>query len=286
MSAVLFGILGIAIAACGGTPAATDRYRTPVLLVHGHGMGSNSMSYIVSQLVADGYPPEFVHAVDIVPSTAGNVAAAEMFLMPAVSALLEKASQRREESGAVDTGPARVDIVAHSMGALSSRYFAVRLRPERVRTWISIAGANHGTEALCRFNDPGALEACPAFAADSRQSPIQLILNGSVTAKVDETPYGLGIDAEPELSVRPTETRSIAYFTLRIDPDEWIVPARSAELDGAGGFEIELSPGNAFRETSSGNFLFDDSGARAPDHDAMLAHPSVAEIILAILRAR
>ncbi|MGH3371285.1 MAG: esterase/lipase family protein, partial [Nocardioidaceae bacterium] len=50
------------------------------------------------------------------------------------------------------TGAGRVDIVSHSMGGLSSRYYLKNLGgTETVDDWVSIGGPNHGTVAafLC-----------------------------------------------------------------------------------------------------------------------------------------
>ena len=44
------------------------------------------------------------------------------------------------------TGAARVDIVSHSMGAISSRYYLERLGgTSAVDAWVSLAGVNEGT---------------------------------------------------------------------------------------------------------------------------------------------
>jgi len=50
------------------------------------------------------------------------------------------------------TGAAKVDIVTHSMGALSSRYFLKNLGGDsQTDAWVSLAGPNHGTSTanLC-----------------------------------------------------------------------------------------------------------------------------------------
>jgi len=44
------------------------------------------------------------------------------------------------------TGASSVDIITHSMGSLSSRYYAKFLNgDENIDAWVSLAGANHGT---------------------------------------------------------------------------------------------------------------------------------------------
>ncbi|GAA1665088.1 triacylglycerol lipase [Fodinicola feengrottensis] len=54
------------------------------------------------------------------------------------------------------TGAAKVDIVAHSMGSLSSRYYLKSLGgTANVAHWVSLGGPNHGVSGavLCGFYD-------------------------------------------------------------------------------------------------------------------------------------
>ncbi|MFY0641675.1 MAG: triacylglycerol lipase [Bermanella sp.] len=46
------------------------------------------------------------------------------------------------------TGATKVDIIAHSMGSLSSRYYLKNLLIDdsRVDSWVSLGGPNHGTD--------------------------------------------------------------------------------------------------------------------------------------------
>jgi triacylglycerol lipase len=102
------------------------------------------------------------------------------------------------------TGAARVDVVTHSMGSLSTRYYLKNLaRQGRVDAWVSLGGPNHGTEAArlcfstaCREMRPG--------------SPFLAALNHG-----DETP-------------------GAARYATWVSPcDEVVHPAASAALDGA-----------------------------------------------------
>jgi triacylglycerol lipase len=55
------------------------------------------------------------------------------------------------------TGAAKVDIITHSMGGLSSRYYIKNLGGVNVvDDWVSIAGPNHGTSWAygCFFTSP------------------------------------------------------------------------------------------------------------------------------------
>lgn len=44
------------------------------------------------------------------------------------------------------TGATKVDVITHSMGGLSSRYYAKNLGGDaRIDAWVSLGGPNHGT---------------------------------------------------------------------------------------------------------------------------------------------
>jgi pimeloyl-ACP methyl ester carboxylesterase len=279
-------------AAAAGMPAgraaaaAPDYARAPVLFVHGHGMDGSSFEPLMQHLAGTGYPRAFLAAPAIPSMEVGNQRAAETAIAHAVERLLAAASAAARAAGRADLVHAKIDIVAHSMGALSSRWYATKVRPDRVRTWIALAGANHGTTALCPFRDLGARDSCPAFARSPRLNPLQAALNGGHDAPADESPFGLGRDAARVASVRPTPERGIAYYTVRLDPDEWIRPANSALLDGSGGLILDGRIARALVETSPGNFLYDFARGADLGHDSMLGHPDIHRFVAAVLRAR
>src|SRR5213594_1171706 len=210
-----------------------DYARTPVLFVHGHGLSSADWRPLIEHLAVSGYPREYLHAVDIVPNTMANARAAKSVIAPAADTLLVAANAAARRAGYRGEVPRRLDIVSHSMGVVSSRWYAAKLRPERVRTWIGLAGANHGTQALCPFQDEASREMCPAFAGNARTHALQVALNGAERERVDETPYGLGPDRPAVPRIPPDGTRSILYLTVRVEPDDWIQPERSAIEDTA-----------------------------------------------------
>lgn len=269
--AALGGLLGTA---CLGAPppeaprACLDR---PVLLVHGHGVGPEVWRPLIEGLVSDGYPADRLAAPAIVPSVMANVAAAERVLAPAGEELWRRTVAAAARAGC-PRPPDGLALVAHSMGAVSARYYATRLVAERVRVLVTLAGTNHGSDALCGLPDPGARELCPAFAA----SEVQALLNGAPGAPADETPYGPGRDAPGRPRIAPTPRRRIAYFTLRLDPDALVRPSASALLDGAGGARVVVSSTIPIEETSPGNFLWRGAGA---DHDSLLVQPGVAGLV-------
>lgn len=244
-------------AACLGliSQAAAARTYVPVLFVHGTGMTSGTWTEMRDGLRANGYPDDYLLAVDLLPRDGDNVRAARRYLEPAVEALLKAAAARDGARAA-----RKVDIVAHSMGAVSARWYAATMRPETVRTLITLAGANHGSDVLCGYPGAGERQLCPAFATRS----VQARLNGTPDAPLDETPFGVGDDPAGVTPVPADAARRILYVTLRIEPDEWIKPAHSALLAGAGGLDVPF--GHAMLgETSSGNWRYVGDA----DHDLL-----------------
>lgn len=261
-------------------PPTKDYTRTPVFFVHGHGLYPENWRHLIAYLKQRGYPDEYLYAVTISPNRMANIAAAETLLAPAVEEFLERAVAVAKENGATRL-PDKVDIVAHSMGAVSSRWYAAKIKPERVRLWIGLAGANRGSNALCEHRDDGAKDLCPAYAQSPDESFVQVELNGTKQAPRDETPFSAAADPEGSPRIAPDRGRNIVYFTVRIDPDEWIIPADSAELSGAGGVNIELP--SRVRETSPGNFLLTGSGV---DHMSMLYDDALLALVGRLLSAQ
>ncbi len=157
-----------------------DFSRMPVVFIHGHGMSPNDWTQMIDHLSATGYPRDYLRAVDIQPNVMGNIDAAELVIAPAVEEIIKNARFAALKAGYTGALPERVDLVSHSMGAVSSRWYAARLVPERVRVWVSLGGANHGSSVLCEYHDDGAVDLCPAFAASKEMSLVQVTLNGKV----------------------------------------------------------------------------------------------------------
>jgi hypothetical protein len=278
--------IGLAAAALALVPAAAraqDWSRDPVLFVHGHGLGAWEWIGLTATLVARGHPPELLRAIDLSPSTGANGAAAETQIALAVEAFLADVNATLAAAGQPAPPKTRVDLVSHSMGAVSTRYYAALVAPHRVDAWIALAGANHGTDAACPYvgwDDGGAAELCPAYSTDPEDT-VQLLLNGAPGAGVDETPFGLGADAPGVAAVVPDDGRRIFYATIRTEPDAWIVPADSAMVDGAGGRPLALPAGLPAVETTPGNFVM----THGVDHDAMPSDFWVQQLVLLLLDA-
>ncbi len=140
-------------------PAPT---RDPILFVHGWQGSASTWSTMVSRFKADGWTDAQLMAFSYNSSQSNATTAQEI-------------STRVDQLMAA-TGATRVDIVTHSMGGLSSRYYAKNLGGDaRIDAWVSLGGPNHGTaaawlcfSAACREMRPGsaflaALNAGAAF---------------------------------------------------------------------------------------------------------------------------
>lgn len=256
--------------------ALNDKHEAhvPILFVHGHGLYPKDWDYLTNYFIGRSYPPEYLYALKIEPNTERNKIAAQDHIGPAVDRLLRV------------TGSKKVNIVSHSMGAVSSRWYASKIAPEKVNAWISIAGSNHGTNALCKYSDVAAMEMCPAYSNDSVKNTIQTELNGDSPGKVDETPFGFGIDTKGVNRIAPNITRGIYYWTIRIAVDEWILPSESAILDGAGGIPLNDELPSYLAETSPGNYLFEDKSFfnKRPDHCSLLRNDKVAKLLFELIR--
>jgi len=256
--------------------AAPDYTKTPAFFVHGHSLNASNWATMISYLTDAGYPTEYLEAIQLVPNNGANIPAAEEQITPAIETFLDSINTFLAANYPDIPLKTKVDIVSHSMGSLSSRWYAARVRPDRVHKWISLAGANHGTNDLCSFPDPGADDLCPAYAENEQESFIQYQLNGApYVADVDETPYGIGQDSAGVVSVPPDLNRKILYVTVRTSPDIWIDPEDSVIMDGTGGVQIPIPGDLPATMTSEGNFLM----TNGVGHDPMLADPETMRLV-------
>lgn len=260
-----------------GSPAATRaRDPLPVLMIHGSGMNSSTWTPLVRHLRTHGWPEEYLLAVDLVPDNGANIAAAERQLVPAAQALLERAAGRAAIEGRV--APRKLAVVGHSMGAVSARWLAARLIPDRVAVFVAIAGANHGSSVLCGRTGDGDRELCRAHSR-ARRSVVLEQLNGTEDAPADETPYGPARDPPGVTGQPPVAAACIAWYAVLIDPDEWVVPAASAHLAGSGGSDPVGLPAGIER-LRDGEFVL-----RTPArHDDLPATPAVMELVASLLQ--
>jgi triacylglycerol lipase len=131
----LTGIL-CAIALCiTGTaliPAGASA-QDPILFVHGYVESASVWNTMIGRFEKDGYAKSSLSAYSYNTSQSNKVDAEEV--KTKVEALLKT------------TGASKVDIIAHSMGSLNTRWYIKFLGGEsKVDDWVSLGGPNHGTE--------------------------------------------------------------------------------------------------------------------------------------------
>ena len=164
----------------------------PILFVHGYLGNNGNWQQMEDRFRADGWQDVELYAYNY-------------------SFIDSNASSAAEIRDQVDriittTGATKVDIIAFSMGSISSRYYLKNLGGAgKIDAWVSLAGPNHGTTDVTN--------------QDCQTTPCKEILPGSafLTAlnAIDETP-GL-----------------VRYATWRSPCDQTIIPGESVILSGA-----------------------------------------------------
>jgi pimeloyl-ACP methyl ester carboxylesterase len=263
--------------------AAPDYTKTPVFFVHGHGVNADVWDTMIADLVAYGYPIEFLEAIQLIPNNGANIPAAEEQIAPAIETFLDSINTFLASNYPDIPAKRKVDLVSHSMGSSSSRWYTAKVRPDRVHKWISLAGANHGTDFACSGlpdTDPSRDDMCPAYAESESESFFQFNLNGApFVADVDETAYGIGDDLSGVTVVPPDQTRRILYVTIRTSPDHLLDPDDSPVIDGAGGVQLPIPGDLPATMTSEGNFLM----TNGVGHDPMLTDLETMRLVKIIL---
>jgi triacylglycerol lipase len=197
----------------------------PVVFVHGCPLppGNNAgdalfFGAMIDFFKARGYPDSylqrFISPTAVCDSNITQAAQLEQFI----------------EGVRASTGAAKVDIVAHSMGALTSRLYLQTFH-DRADDFVSVAGANHGsliavngTEWQLLFGVPayeGAQEMFPQYACQGQAlnaADVQFWLNGCLTA----TGRSVARDETPG---------AVDYLSIRNNLDEIVLPHGSECLN-------------------------------------------------------
>jgi triacylglycerol lipase len=134
----------------GGTTLTHD----PILFVHGFARSSADWSDMIARFKADGWRDDELYAYNYSFLTSNASIADEI----------------RDQINTImaTTGATKVDIVAHSMGSVSSRYYLKNLGGDsRVDAWVSLGGPNHGTDTAnqCSFTPCVEMRVGSAFLA-------------------------------------------------------------------------------------------------------------------------
>ena len=145
------------------SPAQAATAHQPILFVHGYDSSGATWDQMVANFEAAGYTADELFPISYDTSQSNAVTAQELAGIVADI----KAS----------TGWDTIDVISHSMGGLSSRYYLKNLGGKtQVDDWVSLGGPNHGTRTARFCFDTSCQEMRP-------NSPFQDQLNSG-----DETP--------------------------------------------------------------------------------------------------
>ncbi|HET7507703.1 MAG TPA: lipase [Solirubrobacterales bacterium] len=126
-AAILVGLTGLA--------PASSLAQDPILFVHGWSESASLWNTMIGRFEKDGYAKSALSAYSYNTATS-NKTLAETEVKSRVETLLKN-----------NPGATKVDIIAHSMGSLNSRWYIKFVGGEsKVDDWVSLGGPNHGTE--------------------------------------------------------------------------------------------------------------------------------------------
>lgn len=190
LSVALIATAAMAFAVAPGTAAASTH--DPVLFVHGWNGKASGWDIMKSNFAANGWSASELNTISY--GTESNVTIANSIKTKVTQIL------------AANPGKTKVDLISHSMGGLSTRYYVKNLGgATKVDDFVSLGGPNHGTNLAI---------ACVLISVQCAQMAPNSSFLRSLNA-TDETP------GTPN------------YATWWSTNDEIILPASSTPLAGA-----------------------------------------------------
>lgn len=110
----------------------------PVVFIHGVGGSASEFDVMIDRLVDAGWPRDHLFAIQFANARWGCNMDNAVTIQTEVARILNQ------------TGQSRIDLVAHSMGTLSSRWFVKFLGgTDLVDTYVTIGGMHHGLRTSC-----------------------------------------------------------------------------------------------------------------------------------------
>jgi len=137
----VFAALAICITGAAFAPASSMA-QDPILFVHGWSESASLWNTMIANFEKNGYAKSQLSAYSYNTGTS-NKTLAETEVKSRVETLLKN-----------NPGATKVDIIAHSMGSLNTRWYIKFVGGEaKVDDWVSLGGPNHGTETAnaCSF---------------------------------------------------------------------------------------------------------------------------------------
>lgn len=152
ISAGAFGLATITASVEGKSAAISVSVKhDPIIFVHGFASSGQIWGTMINSLVADGWVTSDITNWSYDP-TISNVTIAGII-------------KSKVDSISSASGAPKVDIISHSMGGLSSRYYSRELGgSEKLDAWVSLGGPNHGTTVANFCGAASCLEMRPGSA--------------------------------------------------------------------------------------------------------------------------
>lgn len=189
------------------TSLAGSMKHDPILFVHGYGGANENFCTMIDRFRADGYGENELYAYDY--SFVASFATDAQEIKSQIDQIMSR------------TGASKVDIIAHSAGSVSSRYYLKNLGGDsRVDAWVSLAGPNHGTDtadncsfAPCLEIRPGSSFLATLNSGDETPGPVRY---ATWWSPCDET---INPDSSvPLAGATNTQTSCLAHYNLLNDP--------------------------------------------------------------------
>ena len=209
VTALCLSFAGSAMAGKPGTGGGTTTSpgADPILFVHGWNSSGSVWTTMIERFKADGYTDAELTNWSYNTSQSNKTTANE------IAQLVAQIKTR--------TGAAQVDIISHSMGGLSSRWYAkfVAGGQTDLDDWVSLGGPNHGTDTAnwCFSTACSEMRIGSSFLADLNggdESP------GSVNYLTWWSPCDTIINPDSSVSVagaRNTQTACLGHSDLYLD---------------------------------------------------------------------
>ena len=148
MGKARLGVATAVVAACLFAPSMAQAVE-PIIFVHGWSSSGSTWNTMASRFRADGWTTAQTVQWSYNTSQSNATTAQQL------STLVDQVR--------ASTGSAKVDLISHSMGGLSTRYYVKNLGGDaKVDDFVSLAGPNHGTntaflclQTSCRQMWPG-----------------------------------------------------------------------------------------------------------------------------------
>lgn len=145
----LLGAL-VALALALAVPAGASAH-DPILFVHGWSETGSIWNTDISRFQADGWTSAELNNWTYNTSQSNATTASQLSTL--VNQIL------------ANTGASKVDLITHSMGALSTRYYIKHLGGDaKVDDWVSLGGPNHGTNTANFCTSQACIEMRPNSA--------------------------------------------------------------------------------------------------------------------------